>query len=110
MFGLFGNDKKKAAKTKAKGKGGPTPKGKPSKAASGGAASPSREELLAQAKANAAKAREAIGEDALDRVAEILEKKKRNATIEKARAQIKAMDQDRVADTVRSWIDEDRNK
>lgn len=107
MFGLFGNNKKKAAqksvKKPAKGKKAPASK-------AGNGAKPSREELLAQAKANAARARESIGEETLDRVAEMLEKKKKNAAIEKARAQISEMDQDRVADTVRSWIDEDRNK
>ncbi|MCB9988131.1 MAG: hypothetical protein H6868_02215 [Rhodospirillales bacterium] len=67
---------------------------------------PSREELIAQATANAQIAREAIGEETLDRIAAAM-RKKQQSDIEKAKRQIQGMDQDKVADSVRLWLDED---
>ena len=70
---------------------------------------PSREELIAQATANAKKAREAIGQDTLDRIAEAMEKKQRSA-IEQAKRQIRSEDDGKVADHLKFMIDEDRSK
>ncbi len=81
MFSLFGKKKKKDQK-------------------------PSREDLIAQATANAKQAREAIGEETLDKIAEAM-RRKQNSNLEKAKAKIKAMDQDKVADHVRLWLDEE---
>ena len=69
-------------------------------------AKPSREELIAQATANAKIAREAIGEETLDKIAEAM-RRKQESDLEKAKAKIRAMDQDKVADSVRLWLDED---
>ncbi|MCB1556466.1 MAG: hypothetical protein KDJ15_04040 [Alphaproteobacteria bacterium] len=83
MFGFL-KQKKKAGKTDTK---------------------PSREDLIAQAKANAAAAREAIGEETLDKIAAAM-RRKQESDLEKAKTKIRAMDQDKVADAVRLWLDE----
>lgn len=65
----------------------------------------SREELIAQAKANAAKARAEIGDETLQKIAENIRKKEQSAT-EQAKAKIRAMDQDKVADHIKLMLDE----
>ena len=82
MFG-FGKKKKKAVQKKS-----------------------AREDLIAQATANAQQAREAIGEETLDKIADAM-RRKQESDLEQAKAKIRAMDQDKVADNVRLWLDED---
>lgn len=65
----------------------------------------SREELIAQAKVNAAAAREEIGEETLDRIREALLQKENNP-FEQAKAKVKAMDRQKVADSVSDWLRE----
>lgn len=65
----------------------------------------SREEILAQAKANASAAREEIGDDTLDKIREALLKKE-NAPFAQAKRRIEAMDQDKVRDNVALWMRE----
>ena len=82
----------------------------------GGAADgkkPSRAEIIAQAHANARKARAEIGEETIQKVAEAFveeQKKKEHAArlarIEKALRDIKSADKNRVADHLRSMIDD----
>ncbi len=66
----------------------------------------SREAILAQAKANAAAAREEIGDDTLDKIREALLKKE-NSPFAQAKKRIEAMDQDKVRDNVSLWMRED---
>lgn len=68
---------------------------------------PTRDALLAQAKENARKAREHIGEETLERIALALKKKEQSA-VEQAKDRVKAMDRDKVADHIRLMIDEDK--
>ncbi len=89
MFGLFGKDaKEKKEKAKAAAR---------SKAI--------REEALANARA----ARENIGEDTLQKIAEHLSRKE-NSPFSQAKNRIQAMDKDHVADNLRVMLDEDRKK
>ncbi|MAZ76938.1 MAG: hypothetical protein CMH31_06530 [Micavibrio sp.] len=67
---------------------------------------PSREEILAQAKANASAAREEIGDDTLDKIREALLKKE-NSPFAQAKKRIEAMDHDKVRDNVSLWMRED---
>ncbi len=85
MFGLFGKKKKKQ-KASAK---------------------PSREQIIAQAQANARKAREEIGDETIQKIAKALSKKE-NSEFEQARRKIKSLDDERVADNIRYMIDEER--
>lgn len=66
-----------------------------------------REEILAQAKANAAAARAEIGDETLEKIKEALLKKQSSA-IEKAKAQIKATDTDKVRDHIQFMIREEK--
>lgn len=72
---------------------------------------PSRAEIIAQAQANARKARAEIGEETIKKIAESFveeqekkEKAARQARIDRARDDIRAMDKDKVADQIRSMI------
>ena len=65
----------------------------------------SREELLAQAKANASKARAEIGDETLQKIAAAMQKKEQSAT-EQAKNKIKAMDQNKVADHLKTMIED----
>jgi hypothetical protein len=72
---------------------------------------PSRAEIIAQAQANARKARAEIGEEAIKKIAESFveeqrrkEQAGRQGRIDKARHDIRAMDKDKVADRIRSMI------
>ncbi|MEM9469119.1 MAG: hypothetical protein AAF988_03060 [Pseudomonadota bacterium] len=67
----------------------------------------SREDIIAEAKANAAKARHEIGDETLDKIKMALEKKQ-NSELEKAKAKakVKAMDEDKVRDNLSLWLKE----
>ena len=67
---------------------------------------PSREEILAQAKANASEAREEIGDDTLEKIKKALLEKE-NSPFAQAKRRIEAMDQDKVRDNVSLWMRED---
>lgn len=79
MFGIF---KKK-------------PKAKPQK----------REDVVAEAMKNARAARAEIGEETLDKIADAI-RKKEQSDLERAKARIKAMDEDRIADNLKAMLDE----
>lgn len=64
-----------------------------------------REQIIAQAKANAAKASAEIGVETLDKIKEALLKKQQSA-IEQAKRQIMAADQDKVRDNIKFMMDE----
>ena len=66
-----------------------------------------REEIIAQAKANAAAARAEIGDETLEKIKEAMLKKE-NSPIEQARRKIQAMDQEDVRAEIRSWLREDK--
>ncbi len=78
---------------------------------------PSREELIAQATANARAARERLGDETIQKMAAALQKQqqaqqaakkqKEISPLEQAKARIRAMDKDKVADHIRLMIDED---
>jgi hypothetical protein len=65
----------------------------------------SGDELRAQAMENARAARENLGEDTVNRIAEIMAKKQ-HSPVAKAKAQIAAADQTRVEDSIRDLLDE----
>lgn len=65
----------------------------------------SREEILAEAKANAAAAREEIGNETLDKIKEAMMRKE-NSPMEQAKKIIKKMDQDKVRDQLSEWARE----
>ena len=66
---------------------------------------PSREDLIAQAKANAAAAREEIGDETLDKIREAMLARENNP-LEQAKAKIKAMDKQKVADSMKVMLQE----
>jgi hypothetical protein len=66
-------------------------------------AKPTREEILAQAKANAAAAREEIGDETLEKIRQHMAKKENNP-FEQAKKKVKAMDQEKVADSLKDWM------
>ncbi len=65
-----------------------------------------REEIIAQAQANAAAAREEIGDETLEKIKEALLRKE-NSPIEQAKRKVEAMDKDVVRDEIRLWMRED---
>lgn len=71
------------------------------------AGKPSREEIIAKAKASMASARAEIGDETLDKIKEAM-MKKQASVIEKAKAQIKAADADKVRDNIQFMLREDR--
>jgi len=64
-----------------------------------------REELIAQATANAAKARAEIGDETLQKIAEAMQRKENSAT-EQAKRKIRAMDDGKVADHLKIIIED----
>ncbi len=70
-------------------------------------AKPTREQIIAQAKANASAARAEIGDETLEKIREAMLKKQGSA-IEKAKAQIKAADQDKVRDHLKYMMREEK--
>lgn len=73
------------------------------------AAKPTREELIAQAKANMSAARAEIGDETLEKIREALVKKQSSA-VEKAKAQIRATDADKVRDHIQFMMREDKDR
>lgn len=73
---------------------------------------PSKDELIAQAMANAKVAREAIGEDTLARLSEIMQKQARKAQLEKIKADIirkMETDSDRMADHLKYMLQDKKS-
>jgi len=64
-----------------------------------------REQIIAQAKANAAAAREEIGDETLDKIKEAMMKRE-NSALEQAKRRVKAMDDDKVRDNLSLWLKE----
>ncbi|MEM6781605.1 MAG: hypothetical protein AAF569_07055 [Pseudomonadota bacterium] len=64
-----------------------------------------REQIIAQAQANARAAREEIGDETLDKIKEAMLKKENNP-LEQAKRKVKAMDRQKVADSVSDWMRE----
>ncbi len=71
----------------------------------GGGAKPSSADIRAEALANARAARERIGDETIQRIAQALSEKE-NSPFEQARAKLRALDQDRLADNIRALLDE----
>ena len=88
-------------KKKDKGNGG----GKPTDSAkkTGGM---TREQILAQAKLNAAKATAEIGAETLDAVRVAMQRQQQKAIIEKALADIKGADEGKVRDNIKFMMSE----
>ena len=91
MFGIFGKNKnsKKLQKQQDQPK--------------------SREELKAEAMNNARAAREAIGEDTLDKIAEEMSKKQKS-NVEKAKRDITSRDDNQIAENLRDLMNDDHAK
>ncbi|MCF8495633.1 MAG: hypothetical protein K9G62_03090, partial [Alphaproteobacteria bacterium] len=68
-------------------------------------APPSSAEIRAQALANARAAREALGEDTIQRIAASLSQKK-NSPLEQAKARLQKLDKDRVAEEILIMLDD----
>ncbi len=66
-----------------------------------------REELIAQAKENAAAAREQIGDETLDKIAEMMAKKE-NSEFSRLKAEIESLDSGKVADNLKIMIEEEK--
>lgn len=64
---------------------------------------PTREQIIAQAKANMATARAEIGDETLEKIKAAM-LKKQASVIEKAKAQIKAADTDKVRDHIQYMV------
>ncbi len=72
-------------------------------------AKPTREEIIALAKERMAAARTEIGDETLEKIKAAMLKKQASA-IEKAKAQIKAADTDKVRDNIQFMMREDNPK
>lgn len=70
-------------------------------------AKPTRDQIMAQAKANMASARAEIGDETLDKIREALLKKQQSA-IEQAKNKIRATDDDKVRDHLRYMMREEK--
>lgn len=66
-----------------------------------------REQILAQAKANASAAREEIGDETLEKIKAALAKKE-NSPLMQAKNKVKAMDDNKVRDNLSLWLKEDK--
>lgn len=66
---------------------------------------PSRDDIIAEATANAAKARAEIGQENLDRIARALMAENKSEGL-KARDMIRTMDQGKIADNLKIMLDE----
>ena len=69
---------------------------------------PSREKILAEAKANMTAKREEIGDETLDQIRQAIMKKE-NSALEKAKRQIQDMDDDKVRDNLQFWLREGKD-
>ena len=67
------------------------------------AGKPTREQIIAQAKANAAAARAEIGDETLEKIKAAMMKKQASA-LEQAKQQIKSADTDKVRDHIQHMI------
>jgi hypothetical protein len=103
MFGMFGG--KKGKKTGGKG-GNPPVSGQ--NAPAGGAAGKTREQIIAEAQANARKAREEIGAENLNRMMEAILREGKTLGA-KARNQIRGMDPGKVSDHVKLMLDDEED-
>ena len=115
MFGVFTNSKtdkrKKPKELQASCEGVQKKRGaqqKPEKgrAKSKGSQSNSAGDIRAQALANARAAREKIGEDTIQQIAEIISKKENNP-FEQAKRKLETADTDRITDEIMFLLDED---
>lgn len=77
----------------------------PSKPAGG---KPTKDELIKQAMANAQVARVAIGEETLNKVAEMIEKKNREIQLAKAREALLDMKSEVLADHLKEMLRDDK--
>ncbi|NCO03674.1 MAG: hypothetical protein GW903_05740 [Alphaproteobacteria bacterium] len=66
-----------------------------------------RDQILAQAKANASAAREEIGDETLEKIKAALAKKE-NSPLMQAKNKVKAMDDNKVRDNLSLWLKEDK--
>ena len=69
----------------------------------------SREQIIAQAKANMSAARAEIGDETLEKIKAAMMKKQASA-IEQAKAQIRAADEGKVRDNIQFMMREDKKK
>ena len=115
MFGIFNNSKtdkrKKPRELQASCEGVKTKRGahkKPAKgrAKSTGSQSNSAGDIRAQALANARAARERLGEDTIQQIAEIIARKENNP-FEQAKRKLETVDSDRLADEILYMLDQD---
>ena len=79
--------------------------GKKATETAGKSGNPTREQILAQARANAAAARAEIGDETLEKIKDALLKKQSTA-IEQAKAQTTAADKDKVRDNIKFMMQE----
>lgn len=103
MFG-FGKNKKSKTAQPAKGAKTPSASGQNSLRDNGTSQSLAGDALRAQALANAKMARDAIGEDTLERIAAAMAKKQNSAT-EQAKSKIQEADAERVASEILSMLE-----
>lgn len=73
------------------------------------AGKPSREDIIAKAKATAAAAREEIGDETLEAIKAAIQKRQ-NSPAEKAKQIIKAMDDGKVRDHLSQLLKDEKNK
>ncbi len=115
MFGIFTNSKtdkrKKPKELQASCEGVKNKRGAQNKPAKGrakstGSQSNSAGDIRAQALANARLARERLGEDTVQKMAEIISRKENNP-FEQAKKKIAMADSDRVVDEIMFLLDED---
>jgi hypothetical protein len=76
---------------------------KPKESAKKSGGTPTREEIIAKAKANMASAREEIGDETLEKIREAM-LKKQQSSMEQAKDKVKATDTDHVRDHLRLLI------
>lgn len=84
-------------------------KKKPANAPLPAAAKPTREQIIAQAKANMSAARAEIGDETLEKIKAAMLKKQASA-LEQAKRQILAADEDKVRDNIQFMMREDKVK
>lgn len=75
-------------------------------------AKPSKDALIAEAMANAKLARDAIGQDTLDRLSEMMEKQARRAKLEKIKSDIirkMETDSERMADELKYMLQDKKS-
>jgi hypothetical protein len=87
----------------------PPNKAAPPQPANGSHKMTESERIRAEALANVRAAREALGEDTIQKIAEAL-KKKANSPMEQAKAKLAKVDTDRVLDEIKYMLDKNNNK